>query len=760
MATTNSELADRIETVRKVLELERSKGYRDESVIGGLEAFVARHLPEGREAVAGYSGLAPGERARVVSELEELLAELEEQTPRSRRRELTRPLEEIPGIGRKRAALLAKLGIKTPEDLLTYLPRRLEDRTRRRTISELREGEEVTVTGKLLAKSRLLVRPKLELIKGALSDGTGIMFAVWFNQPWLWTELVEGKEYSLYGKVERRYGYLQMENPVWEPAGTDFQTGRWVPIYPVTEGLSQASLRSLISRMLRRYRNAIDDVVPEDVRRRLGLLRRRQAIQRIHFPAGPEDFELARRTLAFEELFLLQVGLGLKQREEARGRALSPDPKLLAEFIAGLPYELTPSQKRALAAIEADLRSPYPMRRLLQGDVGSGKTVVAAGACVMTASAGAQAAFMAPTEILAQQHFLVLQDLLSGLPLRVELLSGGTPKKERERILADLAAGEVDVVVGTHALIQEGVEFHDLGLAVVDEQHRFGVVQRAALESKGKGTNILVMSATPIPRTVVLTLYGEFAVSVLEEMPLPREWVRTVWVSESRREEVYREVEKLLRRGEKGYVILPLVEESEEMDLRAATQAYSELSRRFPEAGVALLHGRMSAEDKRAAMAAFRAGEVRLLVATTVVEVGLDVPDASFMVIEHADRFGLAQLHQLRGRIGRRGQEAVCYAIADAKTEDARRRLAAFRDLSDGFKIAEADLRIRGPGDLLGTAQHGFVSRLRAADLIRDIGLLERARNEARALIERGVPERLKREVDRRFGDALELTGV
>jgi len=295
---------------------------------------------------------------------------------------------------------------------------------------------------------------------------------------------------------------------------------------------------------------------------------------------------------------------------------------------------------------------------------------------------------------------------------------------------------------------------------VVDEQHRFGVVQRAALEKKGEGTNILVMSATPIPRTVVLTLYGEFALSVLEEMPMPREKVRTVWVSESRREEVYREVEGFLARGEKGYVIFPLVEESEELDLRAATQAYEELARRFGREQVGLLHGRMPPEEKRAAMSAFRAGEVKVLVATTVVEVGLDVPDASFMVIEHADRFGLAQLHQLRGRIGRGGQEAVCYAIADPKTEEARRRLSAFRDLTDGFKIAEADLQIRGPGDLLGTAQHGFVSRLKAANLIRDLGLLEQARVEARRLAEKGVPERLRREVERRFGEELELLGV
>ncbi len=332
--------------------------------------------------------------------------------------------------------------------------------------------------------------------------------------------------------------------------------------------------------------------------------------------------------------------------------------------------------------------------------------------------------------------------------------------KDRGRILEELSRGEIDLLIGTHALFQEGVEFKDLGLAVIDEQHRFGVVQREALKKKGKGTNILVMSATPIPRTVALTLYGEFSISVLSEMPIPQKNVRTVWVSESRREEVYAEVERLLRAGEKGYVIFPLVEESEEMDLRAATAAHEELSRRFPWAGVGLMHGRLPPEEKRRVMEAFRRGEIRLLVSTTVVEVGLDVRDATFLVIEHADRFGLSQLHQLRGRIGRQGQPAVCFAIADPTTEEARRRLSAFRDIDDGFRIAEEDLRIRGPGDLLGTAQHGFVSRLKVADLIRDLGLLEAAREEAFRLAREGVPGYLVAEVERRFGEALERLEV
>lgn len=744
--------------IEKVIALERRKGYQDEAVIGGLEAFLELHWPEGATLVRGYATMSPDDRERALAHLEEAI----DRRKREKFRALSVPIEEAPGVGKRVAKLLRKLGVETVEDLLTTFPRRLEDRSRRVPIAQVKDGEAVTVQGAVRAKSRIKVRPKLELIKVAVDDGTGLLFAIWFNQPWIWDEIEQGKEYSFFGKVQIRFGERQMENPVWEPAGKDFHTGRWVPIYPSTEGLSQAALRAIIKRALARFGPLIEDLLPEEVRKRQKLLSRRQAIAGIHFPDGPQAFEAARRTLAFEELFLLQLGLALRKKRwrEEGGRALVPDPDMVRKFLENLPFKLTGSQERALRAIERDLRAPYPMMRLLQGDVGSGKTVVAAGACVMAISAGTQAAVMAPTEILAEQHFLVFQELLKGLPIKVALLQGSVRGKERERVLEGLSRGEIDLLIGTHALFQEGVEFKDLGLAVIDEQHRFGVVQREALKKKGKGTNILVMSATPIPRTVALTLYGEFSISVLSEMPIPQKNIRTVWVSESRREEVYEEVERLLRAGEKGYVIFPLVEESEEMDLRAATVAYEELSRRFPWAGVGLMHGRLPPEEKRRVMEEFRRGEIRLLVSTTVVEVGLDVRDATFLVIEHADRFGLSQLHQLRGRIGRQGQPAVCFAIADPTTEEARRRLSAFRDIDDGFRIAEEDLRIRGPGDLLGTAQHGFVSRLKVADLIRDLGLLEAAREEAFRLAREGVPGYLVAEVERRFGEALERLEV
>jgi len=755
MPTTDRGKAQRA-VVEKVLALEREKAFADTAVVGGLEDFIARHLPEASHLVSGYADRDPKSRAHAVAALELWLATPHPPEPLS-----AIPVSRLPGVGKKRAELLGRLGIRTVEDLLTFFPRRLEDRSQLRPIAQVRDGEVVLVRGTVRAKSRVKVRRGLELVKVALDDGTGLLFAIWFNQPWIWDQIVQDGRYALYGKAQLRYGEMQLENPVWEEEGTGLQTGRWVPIYSATEGLTQPILQNLIRHALHRFGGQVDDVVPKEIRDRLGLPTRRDALVRIHAPADPSDFEAARRALAFEELLLLQLGIVQRRAPiPSGGRSLAPDRTLLDRFVNGLPFALTPSQQRAVHAIEQDLRSPQPMLRLLQGDVGSGKTVVAAAACVMAVSAGAQAAVMAPTEILAEQHHLVVQDLMRDLPVRVGYLAGGLGRKERRDLLRAIADGEVDLVVGTHALIEEDVAFRDLALAVVDEQHRFGVVQRAALEAKGKGTNILVMSATPIPRTVVLTLYGEFAVSVLDEMPSSRGAVRTVWLAESRREDAYRDVGDWLRRGEKGYVVFPLVAESEELDLRAASEGYEELRARFPEHGIALLHGQMPSEDKRTAMAAFRAGEVQLLVATTVVEVGLDVPDASFLVIEHADRFGLAQLHQLRGRIGRKGQPAVCYAIGDPTTDEARQRLAAFRDLTDGFKIAEADLRIRGPGDLLGTEQSGFVSQLRATDLGRDLPLLERAREEALRLAKEGIPPELAREAERRFGKSLSLLGV
>jgi ATP-dependent DNA helicase RecG len=491
-------------------------------------------------------------------------------------------------------------------------------------------------------------------------------------------------------------------------------------------------------------------------------LPKREALEKIHLPKSLEEFEQARRTLAFEEFFVFQIGAALERQRASRksAPALALSDEALEEFLAALPFKLTRAQERALEEIRRDLASGHPMNRLLQGDVGSGKTVVAAAAAYIAAKAGAQTALMAPTEILAQQHHDRLAPLLEPLGVRVALLIGSLPPSEKGAIQRAIASGEVELVLGTHALISEGVNFAKLGLVIIDEQHRFGVIQRAQLEEKGSCPHVLVMSATPIPRTITLILYGQFEVSIIDELPFPKE-IRTYWVSEEVRGEVYRLVAQELKRGAQAYVVYPLIEESEELDLRAAAQMKEELEGTFfKDFRVGLLHGRMSEDEKRAVMEKIHQKELDVLVSTTIIEVGIDVPDASIMVIEHAERFGLSQLHQLRGRIGRKGQRALCFAIATAKTEEARRRLEAFRDLSDGFEIAEEDLKIRGPGELLGVSQHGLDTTFKVADLIRDLPIMKAARDEAFRLIEREPDTPLIREFERRFGERFELARV
>jgi len=740
------------DTIRKVIRLEEANGFDNSATTCGLEEFIRRNLPDAASVIAGYDDAGHFERQRLIGLLLDHIEGGDDSGL-----ELKSPIVRLKGVGKKRAEGLARLGIETVEDLLFYLPRRIEDRSRFRRIGELVPGEEAAVRGRIVALDKLSVGRGMTVVKAALGDGTGFLYAVWFNQPWLAEQLRRGEEIDLYGKVELSHRELQIRSPVWEPAGRGLEIGRIVPIYPATEGISDSYLRSLIARHLDRYLPALRDHIPGWVNEESGVLPRQRAIEAIHRPTSPAAFEAARRSLAFEELFLLQLGLFMATRDQD-GAVHGADGPLAAAFLAALPFELTPAQKRVLAEIEADLSRPVRMMRLLQGDVGSGKTIVALIAALRAIDAGFQVAFMAPTEILAEQHFLNLSRLLTGLPVRIELLTGAT--KGKEGLKRDVEAGGIDLLIGTHSLIQETVSFRSLGLAIVDEQHRFGVVQRSLLEEKGERVDLLVMSATPIPRTIALTLYGEFDISTLDELPMGKTQISAHWVSSSRRGEVYDGVERLLSEGKKGYVVLPLVEESEKIEASAAVQVASELEKRFPGTSVGLLHGRLAPAEKADAMDRFRSGDIRLLVTTTVIEVGIDVCDADFMVIEHADRFGLSQLHQLRGRIGRAGQKAVCYAIANAKTEEAQRRLKAFVENADGFTIAEEDLRIRGPGDLLGTQQHGFLSRLRAVDLLADLDLIREARAAARRVHEEGISPELVEEIERRFGEELKWLRV
>ncbi len=738
-------------TVEKVLLLESATGFMDQAVTSGLESFIERQFPEGAEIVGGYGAADPESRQRIVDSLFTLL-EAEGPSFTKRSDALERPVTVLPGVGEKRADALRGLGIRTVEDLVLHLPRRLENRARFVEIGRLSPGTEAAVRGEVLAVDRRRAGRRMTIVKAAIGDGTGFLYAVWFNQPWLADQLRKGTSIDMFGKIERSYGELQMRSPIWEPAGSGTDVGRLVPVYPATEGLTDRMIRSLIAQHLDDLLAEVDEVLPASIREKNGVLARRAAIEAIHRPTDSGDFERARRSLAFEELFLLQLGLLDVAREEA-GIARRSSGQWVDSFLAGLPLTLTAAQAGALHEIGDDLSRPVRMMRLLQGDVGSGKTLVALIAALSVAESGAQVAFMVPTELLADQHAVTIGRLFEGLPIRVAHLTGAT--KEKDRVTDAIARGDVDLVIGTHALIQEAVAFADLGLVIIDEQHRFGVVQRSTIEEKGSKVDLLVMSATPIPRTIALTLYGEFDVSTLDSLPTGPRRIDTRSVSESEREEVYREIGRALRERRKGYVVLPLVDESEKVDAGAAIQVAEELTLRFPDVGVGLLHGRLSSTERAAAMDAFLRGEVSLLVTTTVIEVGIDVQDADFMVIEHADRFGLSQLHQLRGRIGRSGQPAVCVAIADPRTEEARKRLEAFVAYDDGFTIAEEDLRIRGPGDLLGTHQHGFLTQLRAVDLSGDLELMSRARVAARSVYNAGAAAAYADEIERRFGELL-----
>ena len=753
---------DSTDTLRRIISLEKRQGYADDAVMGGLEAFVATHAADLATFVSGYRNAEHFARVRIVERLEDALGGArphgreDERPPASETSrdpaELRAPVSDARGVGIHRQKALHRLGIETIEDLLTYLPRRLEDRTEFKRVGELAPGDQTCVRGEIEAVSRFRVHHRMDAVKVALGDGSGHLYCVWFNQPWMAKQLKRGACVVVFGKVERSFGELQMRSPVWEPDGEGIETGRWVPIYPATENAGDRFLRVTIRRNLARYAPCIRDLLPEATIREHGLLRRRQAITTLHVPQGPAAFETARRALAFEELFLLQLGLRATVTPK-RGQSHAGEGKWATSFLAALPFRLTAGQRTALAEIVEDLASSRRMLRLLQGDVGAGKTVVALAAALHAIEAGFQAALMVPTEILAWQHAERCRRLLNGLPVSVGLLTGAaTATQEVRDAVSD---GAVDLIIGTHALIQESVSFHRLGLVIIDEQHRFGVVQRARIEEKGDDIDLLVMSATPIPRTLALTLYGEFDTSVIRELPADRSAVRTTWVAPSRRDDVYERVQSSLESGGQGYVIVPLVDESEKVELAAATQVAEELRHRFPKHPVGLVHGRLPATERAEVMEQFRGGAIRLLVATTVIEVGIDVANANLMVIESAERFGLSQLHQLRGRIGRAGQSAQCYAIADAVTEDARRRLEAFVATEDGFALAEEDLRIRGPGDLLGTRQHGFLASLQAVRLLEDLDLMEASRRAAREELPAAPDPDLLAEVERRFGEML-----
>jgi len=659
------------------------------------------------------------------------------------------PIQYAKGVGPARARLLARLGISTVTDLLYRLPRRLEDRGHLRRIYDLTHGSIETVQGTVgrVQQFRPRRRRAFVITKAAVTDGTGILHAVWYNQPYLARQLRQGAQLILHGRVQRQAGEIQMAAPEFELLEDGEETlhvGRIVPVYASTEGLSQRALRTIVARALDEHTPQLAEWLPDEIRRRHELPVLPVALRQAHFPEGFDAHEAARRRLVYEELLLFQMLLlGRKAVQEAETRIIRyGDPgDLIARFHAGLPYTLTGAQRRVITEITRDLVGPHPMNRLLQGDVGSGKTVVAASALLRCVGGGAQGALMAPTEILAGQHYLTLRALLEPLGVGVTLLIGGLSRAARQEALERVRDGRADIVVGTHALIEEDVEFHRLGLVVVDEQHRFGVMQRAALRLKGARPDVLVMTATPIPRTLALTLYGDLDVSTLDELPPGRPPIKTYHRPSARRRQVYEFVRAQVDEGRQAYVVCPLIEESDKLAAEAATDLAARL-REGPLRGlrVDVLHGRMKVDDRDRVMRALRAGVIDVLVATTVIEVGIDVPNATVMVIEDADRFGLSQLHQLRGRVGRGAQQSYAILIADPKTDEARARLDVMVETGDGFRIAQRDLEIRGVGELVGDRgqtglrQHGL-SDLRVADLIRDQAWLERARQDAAVVL-------------------------
>ncbi len=656
---------------------------------------------------------------------------------------LDSPVQYLKGVGPARAAELGRRGILTAGHLLRILPRRHEDRTVFKPIALLEKGAVGTVQGRVSAIQEVTPRPGLRITRVSVTDGTATLVGVWFNRPQMKTFFKVGARVILSGKVDRFSRELRMANPDYELAdGTDgLHAGRLVPIYPSLGRIQPRFMRSLISYVLEHVAGAIPDTVPEEIRRRLGLKDASSAWGSIHFPASHDDLTRARKSLAFEEVFVMQVGLGLLRQRTHRtsgGLVHRPDGPLGRRFLAELPFSLTPAQERVIAEIKRDMESPHPMNRLLQGDVGSGKTVVAAAALLKAVESGYQGAIMAPTEILAEQHYYNLRRLLAPLGVRIALLTGSQRREEREQALFGLSAGNLQIAVGTHALIQEGVVFRALSLAVTDEQHRFGVRQRGLLQVKGAGEaiDVLAMTATPIPRTLALTVYGEMDLSVIDELPPGRKPVTTYWLTSRDRRRAYGFIRRQLAEGRQAYVVCPLVEESEAVEAASATEWVERLKHALPGFRIGLLHGRMRPAEKEGVMAAFRGHELDLLVSTTVIEVGVDVPNANVIVIEGADRFGLAQLHQLRGRVGRGEHSSYCLLIGDPQSEEGRKRLDILTRTTDGFIIAEEDLAIRGPGDFLGTKQHG-VPEFVFADPIRDYRLMEYARREAFALLDR-----------------------
>lgn len=647
----------------------------------------------------------------------------------------------LKGFGPKRAAALEKLGIFTLRDLLYFFPRRYEDRSHFRTISQLEPAEAVTLRGEILSVQLKRIR-RLNLLEMVVGDDTGIVYCVWFNQPYLKKQFTAGRQIILFGRTDFYKNRLQINSPEYELIEEDEEsvhTGRITPVYPLTEGLFQRSLRSALKEVVDVHLDkTIQDYLPESFRRFKHLMPLQEAVREMHFPSAFEKLEEARRRIVFDEFFIFQIIL-LQKMERLKTKyqayAFAHGPETATEFQEKLPFKLTEGQSLAVKDLLEDLTGTIPMNRLLQGDVGSGKTLIALFGMLLAARNNLQAAMLVPTEILAEQHYRTIQQWGPFFGIQAELLTSSTPPAKRERLLADLKQGKVHLLVGTHALLQEDVVFNSLALVITDEQHKFGVHQRGQLLNRNPRPHQLVMTATPIPRTLAFTLYGDLSVSYLKDLPSGRQPIKTFWITRQKQKEVLLHILQKVKAGDQAYFVFPLIEETERSDLLAAEREYKKLKDGpFADLSVGLVHGRMTKEERDQIMKSFRRGEVQVLVATSVIEVGVDHPNATVMVIENAERFGLAQLHQMRGRIGRGEKPSECFLFGEPATEEGKRRLRIMTKTQNGFVIAEEDLKLRGPGDFLGTRQSGD-PYFRIANPLTDEALLLDARQSAQQLV-------------------------
>jgi ATP-dependent DNA helicase RecG len=780
------------ESLRKILGLEKQRSFADSAVFGGMDKFLRQWSEQAAASIAspvllrrfrklckiGYAALSNEQRRQWAQDILAFLDEMEKKdstavspvkikaapppkkpSPKVKKPAIVGPVSDldasiavVKGIGPNLSIKFAKLGVKTVRDLLYFFPHRHLDYSKLKSIAQLAEGEEQTIIANVWQanETRPGGRRSAEAIVG---DDTGNIRAVWFNQPFLAKTLTTNSKIILSGKVSAYHGRLMFVSPDWEiMEGQDLvHTARLVPVYPLTAGLRPRQVRRLMKEFVDLWAGRVNDFLPAALRQRLKFLELPAAIAQAHYPDDEAFKDKARVRLAFDELFLLQLGVMKKKRDWQENRPGSPfDIKkpILKNFLESLPFKLTAAQDKVLGEITADLGRSLPMCRLLQGEVGSGKTVVATAALLLAAANGFQGAFMAPTEILAEQHFATIGGLLAKLcreeaegnvktyyglgehPLKIALLIGDIRQAGKRALQKQIAAGEIDIVIGTHALVQKGVDFYKLGLVVVDEQHRFGVEQRSALREKGFNPHMLVMTATPIPRTLALTLYGDLDLSAINELPPGRQTIKTKWLRPDQRESAYAFVRKQVAEGRQVFILCPLIEESDAIAAQAAVAEYERLSREvFPDLKLGLLHGRLSSKDKDTVMESFRAGGLDILVSTPVIEVGIDIPNATVMFVESADRFGLSQLHQFRGRVGRGKYQSYCMLLAENPSEVARQRLDIIENTQDGFKLAEEDLKLRGPGEFFGTRQSGLPD-LRMAK-ISDVAILEMARTEA-----------------------------